>query len=117
MSYRAIYDSKGLLAEFSAGELTYYREELAQSAPSIQVVPDIQPYQNMIDGKMITSRREHRELLKRHNCIEIGNEKMESKPVLPNPDERRKMLHKQLCDMSDRDANKLLKQLRRDYGH
>jgi hypothetical protein len=41
-------------------------------APMIQA--DIAPYKNMIDGRVITSRSHHRELLKRHNCIEVGNE-------------------------------------------
>ena len=32
------------------------------------VMPDIQPYKSMIDGRMITSRSEHRAHLKAHNC-------------------------------------------------
>lgn len=42
------------------------------SAPMVQ--GDIQTYQSQIDGTYITSRSQHREHLKRHNCIEIGNE-------------------------------------------
>lgn len=38
------------------------------------VMPDIQPYKSMIDGKMVTSRSEHRRHLKAHNCIEVGND-------------------------------------------
>lgn len=38
------------------------------------VVPDIQPYKSMIDGKMVTSRSEHRRHLKANNCIEVGND-------------------------------------------
>ena len=38
------------------------------------VMPDIQPYQSMIDGRMITSRSEHRRHLKANNCIEVGND-------------------------------------------
>jgi hypothetical protein len=41
------------------------------------VMPDIQPYKSMIDGSMITSRSVHRDHLRQHNCIEVGNEKME----------------------------------------
>ncbi len=40
----------------------------------LQVVPDIEPYQSMIDGSTITSRRWHRQHLKNNNCIEVGNE-------------------------------------------
>ena len=38
------------------------------------VMPDIVPYKSMIDGKMVTSRSEHRRHLKANNCIEVGNE-------------------------------------------
>lgn len=40
------------------------------------VMPDIKPYQSMIDGSYIQSRSTHREHLRQHNCIEVGNEKM-----------------------------------------
>lgn len=36
--------------------------------------PDIKPYQSMITGEMITSRSQHRDHLRQHNCFEIGNE-------------------------------------------
>ena len=40
----------------------------------LHVIPDIQPYQSMIDGRMIMGRSQHREHLKRNHCIEVGNE-------------------------------------------
>lgn len=46
------------------------------------VMPDIQPYRSMIDGRLITSRSRHREHLRVHNCIEIGNE---TKHLQPKP--------------------------------
>lgn len=51
------------------------------------VMSDIQPYQSMIDGKMITSRSIHREHLRKNGCIEIGNETkyLQSKPMTPPP--------------------------------
>ena len=40
-----------------------------------QIVPDFdKPYKSMITGEMITSRAQHYEHLKRHNCQEVGNE-------------------------------------------
>lgn len=49
-----------------------------------RVMPDIQPYKSMIDGREITSRSRHREHLKAHGCIEIGNEtKYMNKPKGP----------------------------------
>ena len=44
------------------------------------VMPDIKPYKSMCDGSWITSRSQHREHLKAHGVIEIGNEKLEPKP-------------------------------------
>lgn len=41
---------------------------------SWQVMPDIQPYQSMIDGREITSRSRHREHLRAYGCVEVGNE-------------------------------------------
>lgn len=38
------------------------------------VMPDIKPYRSMIDGREISSRSTHREHLKAHRCIEVGNE-------------------------------------------
>ncbi len=51
------------------------------------VMPDIAPYQSMIDGQMITSRSIHREHLKKNGCIEIGNETkyLKSRGVAPPP--------------------------------
>jgi hypothetical protein len=38
------------------------------------VVPDIQPYQSMVTGEVIGGRRQHREHLRQHNVVEVGNE-------------------------------------------
>jgi hypothetical protein len=44
------------------------------------IVRDIDPYKSMITGEMIGGRRQHREHLKEHRCIEIGNEFNSLKP-------------------------------------
>jgi len=112
--YKAIYDGKGLLAEYENGELTWVREEISKSKKAgYQIMLDIQPYKSMVDGSMITSRSQHREHLRQHNCIEIGNEKMQNTPP-PVSTSRREMLHRRLGDMSDRQANQILAQLRRN---
>jgi hypothetical protein len=111
--YRAIYDGQGLVAEIQDGEVIFMREDDNPSEKAgYHIIPDIQPYKNMIDGRMITSRSEHRELLKRHGCIEIGNEKMETKPIQAQSS-RRESIARRLGDMSDRDANRILSDLRR----
>ena len=50
---------------------------------SALIMPDITPYQSMIDGSYIGSRSKHRTHLRDHDCIEVGNEKMERKPPKP----------------------------------
>lgn len=48
----------------------------APAARTFMVIPDIQPYTSMIDGSQITSRSSHREHLRAHNCVEVGNEQL-----------------------------------------
>ena len=67
------------------GELVPYDQAPTESYSGITIIPDIQPYQSMITGEMITSRSKHREHLREHNCIEVGNEKITPKPVTPPP--------------------------------
>lgn len=38
------------------------------------VLGDIQPYRSMIDGTVIQSRSHHREHLRMHGCVEVGND-------------------------------------------
>jgi len=40
------------------------------------IMPDIKPYTSMLDGSLITSRSHHREHLRAHGCIEVGNERL-----------------------------------------
>lgn len=39
-----------------------------------RVMADIKPYKNMVDGRIISSRSAHRNFLKQHDLIEVGNE-------------------------------------------
>tara|TARA_R100000426_G_scaffold2406_2_gene3940 strand:+ start:771 stop:986 length:216 start_codon:yes stop_codon:yes gene_type:complete len=41
---------------------------------SLNIMRDIEPYQNMKDFGWITSRSQHREFLRRNNFVEVGNE-------------------------------------------
>jgi hypothetical protein len=46
-------------------------------APSLHIMPDIKDYQVVGPeyGKVISSRSKHREYLKRHGLVEIGDQK------------------------------------------
>jgi hypothetical protein len=96
------------------GELVEKGSKEHYDSLSPMVMPDIQPYKSMIDGSMITSRSIHRDHLRQHNCFEVGNEKMETK--LPPPvDTRREVMRQQLANMTHKQANQVLSQLRRKF--
>jgi hypothetical protein len=63
-------------------------EEEYVRAPSGQapmVMGDIEPYRNVVDGRLITSRSRHRAFLREHGLIEVGNERMEPRKPTPAP--------------------------------
>lgn len=81
--------------------------------PKIHVVSDIGGYKSMADGSWISSRSQHREHLKRHNCFEVGNEMPKPRQTtLPSREVRIKRLREQLWNMTDKQANKILAELR-----
>lgn len=49
------------------------------------VVPDIEPYRSVVTGERIRSRAHHREHLKRHDLVEIGNERIKPRKAVPMP--------------------------------
>lgn len=61
------------------GELVE-KEKYVPEPKTHYVMPDIAPYKSMVDGRMITSRSAHREHLKAHGLLEVGNETKHLKP-------------------------------------
>lgn len=49
------------------------------------VMPDINSYKSVVTGEMITSRSHHREHLKKHDLIEVGNEYPKPREIKPIP--------------------------------
>lgn len=53
------------------------------------IMNDINPYVSMIDGSVISSRSKHRDHLRQHGCIEVGNDSSvfnpKRKPLAPPP--------------------------------
>lgn len=87
----------------------YYRAPVAPL-----VMPDIAEYTSMIDGSRIGSRSQHREHLKAHGCVEIGNEKINTTPRgIPDadPKHRKELIVAQVQEFG-RDG--LRRALRRD---
>lgn len=115
--YRAVYDNRGLKYEVEGDNVIYWRGDDTETSDAPMVMRDIGEYQSMIDGTVITSRSVHREHLKRHGCIEVGNEKMEApKVTVQGQERRREFITRRMADMSDKQANQILSQLRSEYG-
>lgn len=79
-----------------------------------QITTDIAPYKSMITGERIAGRRQHRDHLRAHGCIEVGNETPQNRKPEVSKVSRREKLTRQLGDMSDRQADNILKQLKKD---
>lgn len=59
-------------------------ERQRSGLPSPRIMRDIDPYRSVITGEMITSRSKHRDHLREHNCVELGNDKPKPPPP-PDP--------------------------------
>lgn len=64
-------------------ELVPREEYLRPEAEAPFVVGDIAPYRSMITGEIIPGRRQHRDHLRQHGCIEVGNEKINPRKEIP----------------------------------
>ena len=82
-------------------------EKGTQPMSSLQIITDIKPYRSMVDGSLITSRSQHREHLKRNNCVEIGDQvqKTQTKP-LTSPKE---FIAHQFSSMTDGEVRNMLR--------
>lgn len=81
-----------------------------KSTKNITLMPDIQPYQSMVTGEIITSRSKHRQHLKDHNMVEVGNDSSINKPHrIPdaNPQQRKELLIHQVNKIPDRDWRRM----------
>lgn len=45
-----------------------------------QVVQDVEPYRSIVTGEVISGRRQHRDHLRAHGLVEVGNERPKSPP-------------------------------------
>lgn len=60
-----------------------------RSRRAFYIVPDINPYKSPITGEVITSRSKHRDHMRQHEVVEVGNERMKPRKPTPMPDVRR----------------------------
>ena len=80
--------------------------EVGDRAPvaRTEIVPDFdKPYKSMITGEMITSRAKHREHLRRHGYVEVGNDsrlREKPKPISAASQARKELLIAQVNAMT-----------------
>ena len=82
------------------------------------VIPDITPYKSMIDGKMVTSRSEHRRHLKANNCIEVGNDDPAKhiRQERPSNERLERLKHEVNKRMTNEQADRIIRQLRQNLN-
>lgn len=85
-------------------------EKGSQTEPSVNIplfMPDIKPYQSMITGETISSRSTHRQHLKDHGMVEVGNDSSLTKPYqgMPdtNPQQRKEILRHEVNKWTDKE--------------
>ena len=109
--YKAIYYQGRLLAEYLDGVLVNGDGDgdLSNKMSGPQVVRDINPYKSMVTGEMITSRSKHRDHLKRHNCIEVGNDTSHMNQRPEAKSSRKPLIASLLADKSDRQISQMIR--------
>ena len=73
------------------------------------IMPDIQPYQSMVTGEIITSRSKHRQHLKEHNMVEVGNDSCLAKAhKFPDaaPEQRKELLRHHVNQFTEKEWKK-----------
>lgn len=82
VKYKAVYRDGKLVAEYSDGQWTVldasYFVSNRSVLPAPMVMRDIGEYRSTLDGTHITTRRQHRDHMRRHDVIEVGNESIGS---------------------------------------
>lgn len=61
------------------------KQRTGQERRGIYFVPDITPYRSPIDGSLVGGRRQHRDHMRAHGVIEVGNEKPTPAKYKPPP--------------------------------
>ena len=91
----------------------------------VQIMPEIEPYRSMVTGEIITSRAKHREHLRKHGMVEVGNDSSiyaKPKPISAVSQTRKELLiaqvnamtHEQFKAAGKRDLDNLRWQTRQD---
>ena len=93
MTYHAVYSAGKLVYEVENDRVILdLRDSVREAGYFIQA--DIQPYRSQLTGEMVQSRSRHRDLLREHRCIEVGNETkyLRAKEVKPVPGLKQRLI-------------------------
>lgn len=98
------------LAQHETFSPRHCRKQMFQVMFAPQITTDIAPYRSMITGERIAGRKQHRDHLRAHGCIEVGNETPKPRAAPKAKSTRKEMLHKLLADKSDKQVQAMVKQ-------
>jgi hypothetical protein len=89
---RTIWKDGQLFAEYVNDELVWlnpnYRAPARSALKAPMVMRDMGEYVSTLDGAHITSRSQHREHMRKHDVIEVGNERLKGMPEPPRTTNR-----------------------------
>lgn len=77
---------------YQNGEAIEVGQDYVPEPRSPLVMGDIKPYQSVVTGEEIGGRRQHREHLKAHGLIEVGNEKVKPSAIPDVPGRREALI-------------------------
>lgn len=88
---RTVWKDGQLFAEYVDGELTYLNPDYrapnrSETVQAPMYMRDIGEYLSPLDGQMITSRSQHRDHVRKHDVVEVGNERMPTSVPEPKTD-------------------------------
>lgn len=77
--YKAIWKGGKCVAEYENGEWTvhdpsYFERKRSNAVAAPMVIRDMGEYTSPLDGSRITSRSQHRDHIRAHDVVEVGNE-------------------------------------------
>lgn len=119
--YRLIYRNGKPFAEYEGDELVWldpeYQSPKASDLAAPRIIRDVvEPFQSMADGRLYDSKSAYRRTLKERGLVELGNDAPIQPPTPKADTSRREVLHRQLADVSDKQADKLIKQLKKEIS-
>lgn len=81
--------------------------------PGIEIIPDIKPYQSMITGERIRSRSHHKQHLRDHGCVEVGDQVDKHQNAYDNlsaamDKQRHEVIQSQFADMPHKEFKQMI---------